>query len=112
MGKPQLEVRQVRFVQLTPESAAPAFVQGEEMMDLPTKVVCELGAATLSLTEIAALKTGTVVVLDKRAGEPISLKANGRLIGEGEIFLQDNRLACRVTRLAFVPREEVKGTAK
>lgn len=108
MGKPQLEVRQVKFVQFAPESAADVFVQGEEMMDLPVEVICELGTASLSIEEIAMLKTGAVIVLNRGAGEPIALKANGRQIAEGEIFLLDNRLACRVSRLTFVPKKEAK----
>jgi len=100
----------VKFVEFAPPEGADGLVEREEMVDLPVEVVCELGATSLTLEEIAQLKTGSVIVLNRGAGEPIPLKANGRQIAEGEIFLLDNRLACRISRTTLTRQEEQKGT--
>jgi flagellar motor switch protein FliN/FliY len=64
--------------------------------DIELDVTLELGRAELKIEELLALREGSVVTLDKQAGEPIDILANGKLIARGEVIVVDNKFCVRI----------------
>jgi len=59
-------------------------------------VTVELGSITMSIKEIYEIGEGTILELDKLAGEPVDIKANGVLIAKGEVIVIDENFGVRV----------------
>ena len=63
-------------------------------------VTVELGRTKKSLEEILNLKPGSVVELDRLAGEPVDVLANGVLIAKGEVVVIDETFGVKITVIA------------
>lgn len=59
----------------------------------------ELGRTQMRLEEVLRLRKGSVVALDKLAGDPVDIFANGRLIARGEVLVMNDNFCVRVTEL-------------
>lgn len=68
---------------------------GEVDMDL----WIELGRTEMRLEEVLELKSGSVVALDKLAGDPVDVFVNGRLVARGEVLVMNDNFCIRVTEL-------------
>ena len=74
--------------------------QGMNMiLDVPVQLSVELGRAKMSLREIMELREGSVIQLNKSAGEPVSLYVNEQLVAKGEIVLVEDFLGVRITEM-------------
>jgi len=69
------------------------------LMNVALGVSAELGRCSLRLGELLKLGSGAVVELDRRAGAPIDLFVNGKLIARGEIVAVDDRYGIRLTEV-------------
>ncbi len=69
------------------------------IMDVPLQVTVELGKTKKSIKEILDLGKGSVVVLDKLAGEMVEVMANGKLIARGEVVVIDDNYGVRITEI-------------
>ena len=69
------------------------------ILDVPLQVTVELGMAKKSIKEILALTNGSVIVLDKLAGEMVDVLVNGRLYARGEVVVIDDNYGVRVTEI-------------
>lgn len=67
------------------------------ILDVPLKVTVELGRTRMQIREVLDLANGSVVELDKLAGEPVDLLVNGKLIARGEVVVIDENFGIRVT---------------
>ena len=67
------------------------------LMDVTINVTVELGRARLSIREILSLGEGSIIELQKLAGEPVDLLVNGKLIAKGEVVVIDENFGVRVT---------------
>ena len=72
----------------------------EMLLDVDLEVMVELGHKTMLVKEILKLGKGSVVELDKAAGEPLGMFVNGRKLAEGEVVVVDDRFGIRITQLA------------
>ena len=72
----------------------------ELLVDVELEITVELGRRRMPLADILRMTTGTVVELEKLAGEPLDVYANGRLIAQGEAVVIDEQFGVRITRLA------------
>lgn len=85
--------------------AAPDAEQGapqsglEAVHDVPVKVQAVLGRSRMPIGELLRLKTGMVVELDRRVGEPVDIFVNNRLIARGEVVMIDNSLGVTLTEI-------------
>lgn len=70
------------------------------LLDVTMSVTVELGRNSLSVEEVLALGPGSVVELNKLAGEPVDVLVNGRLIARGEVVVVDENFGVRVTEIA------------
>ena len=69
------------------------------ILDVPLQVTVELGMAKKSIKEILSLTNGSVIVLDKLAGEMVDVLVNGRLYARGEVVVIDDNYGVRVTEI-------------
>ncbi len=90
------------------------YVQGNQqenmglLMDINLNLHVELGRTQLSIKNILELTRGSVVELDKVAGEAVDLYANGKLIARGEVVVIEDNFGLRVTSIVS-PAERLKG---
>jgi flagellar motor switch protein FliN len=70
------------------------------VLDVPVNLTVELGACSLPMREVLQLGPGSVVQLDKSAGDPVELMVNGKLIARGEVVVMENRFGIRILDLA------------
>lgn len=92
----------VQPVQFAPVSAgmAPTVPQNIGLiMDVPLDVSVELGKARKTIKEILELQQGSIIQLDKMAGEPVDLLVNGKLIAKGEVVVIDENYGIRITTI-------------
>ncbi len=67
------------------------------LLDVGLRVSVELGRADLTIKDVLALGPGSVIELDKLAGEPVDIYVNDRLIAKGEVVVVDENFGVRVT---------------
>lgn len=92
----------------------PATVDGfrniDLLMDVDLPVSIELGRTKLSISEILALGAGSVVELNKLAGEPVDLLVNHKVVAKGEVVVVDENFGLRITQL-MTPEERLRALA-
>ena len=71
----------------------------ELLQDVDLDLRIELGRTEMFLEDILKLKRGSVVPLDKLAGDPVDIYANGRLIARGEVLVLNDNFCVRVAEL-------------
>jgi flagellar motor switch protein FliN/FliY len=92
-----------RFTEL---SANEAVKSGEEQMnlelllDIPMEVVVELGRTKKKISEVLELSGGSIVELDKMAGEPVDVYVNSKLVAKGEVVVIDEHFGVRITEIS------------
>ncbi len=74
------------------------------LKDIELEVSIEVGKTKMLLSEIAKLGVGSVVQLDKLAGDAVDIYINGQLIAKGEIVVFDDNFSIRITE--FIKPEE------
>jgi flagellar motor switch protein FliN/FliY len=78
-------------------------VPGQEniglIMDVPLEVTVELGRTTKSISEILNFAPGTIIELDRIAGEPIDVLVNGKFVARGEVVVIEESFGVRVTEI-------------
>jgi flagellar motor switch protein FliN len=67
---------------------------------VPVRVSVEVGSASMRLADLLGLAEGGIVELDRPAGDPLDIVANGALVARGEVVAVDGRYAVRVTEIA------------
>ena len=87
----------------TPLSMAPVQVNDANIgliLDVPLKVTVELGRTHKSVKEVLELTNGSIVELDKLAGEPVDIQVNGKFLAKGEVVVIDENFGVRITEIA------------
>ncbi len=69
------------------------------VLDVPVDLIVEIGRTRMTIRETLAIGRGSVISLDRLAGEPADLLVNGRLIARGEIVAIDEEFGLRVTEV-------------
>lgn len=69
------------------------------IMDVPLEVTVELGRTTKSISEILSFTPGTIIELDRIAGEPIDVLVNGKFVARGEVVVIEESFGVRVTEI-------------
>lgn len=81
-----------------PRAAAPRSLDGL-LRKIPVSLTLEVGRADVTLAELRDIHEGSVVELDKLAGEPLDMKVNGTLIGRAEVVVSGENYGLRVLEL-------------
>lgn len=95
--QPNVPVQPVQFAPLKPSGIPVIDPNIALIMDVPLQVTVELGRTRKLIREILELSPGSVVELDKLAGEPVDILVNGKLIAKGEVVVIDENFGVRVT---------------
>ena len=96
--------------QFTPLSTEPIQVNDANIgliLDVPLQITVELGRTKKSIKEILELANGSIVELDKLAGEPVEIQVNGHYLAKGEVVVIDENFGVRITEIAS-PAERAK----
>jgi flagellar motor switch protein FliN len=89
-------------------------IYGEEnknlqlVMDVTLNLTVELGKTELSIKEVLELTRGSVIELERVAGEPVDLMANGKLIAKGEVVVIEDNFGLRITSI-ISPADRLRG---
>ena len=76
----------------------------EVIQNVPVTISVEVGRAVLKIRDLIRLTQGSVVELDRMAGEPLDLLVNNTVVAQGEVVLVNERYGIRLTRV--VPANE------
>lgn len=79
----------------------------ELVLDVQLKLTVELGRSELPIKKVLELTRGSVIELDKVAGEPVDLLANGKLIAKGEVVVIEDNFGLRITSI-ISPADRLK----
>ncbi len=94
----QMNVQQAQFVDFEQANLKQTEARNLNMlMDIPLQVTVELGRTKRSVKEILELVSGSIIELDKLAGEPVDVLVNSRLIAKGEVVVIDENFGVRIT---------------
>ena len=81
--------------------AKPAETPGESnidlLLDVSLRVTVELGRTRMKLAQILELQHGSVVELDRLAGDPVDIFVNDRMVAHGEVVVVDDKFGVRIT---------------
>ncbi|MFS0574217.1 flagellar motor switch phosphatase FliY [Sporosarcina sp. 179-K 3D1 HS] len=93
-----VHVQQAQFASFE----SPSLSQGESnnlnmLLDIPLQVTVELGRTKRSVKEILEMSSGSIIELDKLAGEPVDILVNNRHIARGEVVVIDENFGVRIT---------------
>jgi flagellar motor switch protein FliN/FliY len=92
--------------------AAPAGTAGGDMnldviLDVPVQLSLEVGRARIPIRNLLQLNQGSVIELERAAGEPLDVYVNGTLIAQGEVVVVNERFGVRLTDV-ISPAERIR----
>lgn len=100
-------VSQAEFQQLSEPARGQEARNIDILMDVNLPVSIELGRTKMTIADILALGPGSVVELNKLAGEPVDLMVNYKIVARGEVVVVDENFGVRITQL-MTPEERLK----
>lgn len=71
----------------------------ELLMDIPLEISVELGRVKMLVRDVVDLATGSIVEIDKSAGEPVDVMVNGRIVARGEVVVIEDNFGVRITEI-------------
>jgi flagellar motor switch protein FliN/FliY len=83
------------------EPAAPSAAASEleRLSDVPVELAVEIGRTRMTIGETLALGPGSIITLNRLAGEPVDLLVNGKPIARGEVVVIDEEFGLRLTEI-------------
>jgi flagellar motor switch protein FliN/FliY len=78
--------------------------QIERMRDVPVELAVEIGRTQMTIGETLELGPGSIVALNRLAGEPVDLRINGKAIARGEVVVIDEEFGLRITEVVSAAR--------
>ncbi len=78
------------------------------LMDIKLQLTVELGRTELPIKKVLELTRGSIIELEKIAGEPVELYANGKLVAHGEVVVIEDNFGLRITSITD-PEDRLKG---
>jgi len=103
----QVGIRGIGFPSLSSAGAASGNTNLNLLMDVQMALTVELGRTKMYIKDILGLGEGSIIELDKLAGEPVDLLVNGKLIAKGEVVVIDENFGVRVTDIVS-PQDRIK----
>ena len=96
------------FQELRPDNGiGSGDVKIDAILDVPVTVAMEIGRARINIRNLLQLNQGSVVELDRLAGEPMDVLVNGTLIAQGEVVVVNEKFGIRLTDIVS-PADRVK----
>ncbi|MCX5807239.1 MAG: flagellar motor switch protein FliN [Proteobacteria bacterium] len=82
----------------------------DSLLDVPVEISVEIGRTKMAIGELLSLSKGSIIELNKVAGESVDIYVNGKLLGKGEIVVVNERLGVRIMDIV-TPKERVQKLA-
>ena len=103
MMQPMMQPINVQPAQFQTFAGTEPPVYGQEniglIMDVPLEVTVELGRTSKSIQEILDFAPGTILELNRIAGEPIDILVNGKYVAKGEVVVIEESFGVRITEI-------------
>lgn len=96
---PVVDVRPAEFSALAAKGGSGVPSRIDLVADIPVRVTVELGRTRKNISEILNMSAGSVIELDKMAGEPVDVLVNGKLIAKGEVVVIDENFGVRISEI-------------
>jgi flagellar motor switch protein FliN/FliY len=93
----QVNVQPVHFQELADETSTYEIKNMSLILDVPLQVTVELGRTRKLIKEVLEFGPGSIIELDKLAGEPVDILVNGKSIAQGEVVVIDESFGVRIT---------------
>ena len=90
-----------------PKEGRRSDIQLDAILDVPVTLAMEIGRTRINIRNLLQLNQGSVVELDRLAGEPMDVLVNGTLIAQGEVVVVNERFGIRLTDIVS-PTDRVK----
>lgn len=101
------ELEQAEVSEDDPNAEVPNAADLGVIVDIPVRVSMEVGNTQLTIGRLLKLTRGSVVELNRQAGEPLDVLVNGTLIAHGEVVMVNEKFALRLTDVVS-PTERLK----
>ncbi|PLR69760.1 flagellar motor switch phosphatase FliY [Bacillus sp. UMB0893] len=96
--RPAVDVKPAEFSSFEPVPTYQKEMKNLDMLlDIPLQVTVELGRTKRSVKEILELSSGSIIELDKLAGEPVDILINNKIVAQGEVVVIEENFGVRVT---------------
>ena len=100
MNMPNINIQPASFQPFSADINAMQSQENIELIkDVPLEVTVELGRTQKSISDILDFAPGTIIELDKIAGEPVDVLVNGKLVAKGEVVVIEENFGVRVTEI-------------
>jgi flagellar motor switch protein FliN len=93
------EIEYQQFEQSDSLAALDGEVDLRRISPIPMELSVEIGRTQMTVGEMLSLRAGSIVTLDRFAGEPVDLLVNGTLIARGEVVVVDDKFGLRVSQV-------------
>jgi len=103
---PTTQYSPATFSQLAPAAEDVEARNLDILLDVPLQVTVELGKTQIPIKQILEYGQGSLITLDKLAGEPIDLLVNGKYFAKGEVVVIDESFGVRITSI-LTPAERL-----
>jgi len=91
----------------TPQAGGESSRRLDMLLDVPLEVNVELGRTRMTIQDLLQLGPGSVIELDKVAGEALDILVNGRLVARGEAVVVNDKFGIRITDIVS-PQERIQ----
>jgi flagellar motor switch protein FliN/FliY len=98
---------QLDKLQPTRNSASDSDINLDVILDIPVTISMEIGSTKINIRNLLQLNQGSVVELDRMAGEPLDVVVNGTLIAHGEVVVVNEKFGIRLTDI-ISPSERIR----
>jgi flagellar motor switch protein FliN/FliY len=106
---PLADASSVELEEFTPSGVNPG--EGnpdlDTILDIPVSIAMEVGSTAITIKNLLQLNQGSVIELDRLAGEPLDVLVNGTLIAHGEVVVVNEKFGIRMTDV-ISPSERIK----
>lgn len=101
MSNKEKVIKSVQFSAFPEEHPSPSEVRSIDLLlDIPLEMSVELGRTSSRVEEILEWEPGTIIVVNKLAGEPVDVMVNNHRIARGEVLVLDENFGVRITNIA------------
>ncbi len=97
--KQDVEVKRAEFQEVAQSPGGGEKPGLDLLLDVSLPVAVELGRTSMTVKEVLSIGEGSVIELDRAAGEPVDVLVSGKVLGRGEVVVVDDRFGVRITEL-------------
>ncbi|MES2823875.1 MAG: flagellar motor switch protein FliN [Pseudomonadota bacterium] len=105
--KASAKANPVSFEELNDSGRATVNPELDVILDIPVSISMEVGRTSITIRNLLQLNQGSVIELDRLAGEPLDVLVNGTLIAHGEVVVVNEKFGIRMTDV-ISPAERIK----